>query len=58
MSFWGSRVGVGRLSAVLLTVIALSLAPVANAQLIQGAVDGTVTDTTGAVIPGAGHGSI
>ena len=31
----------------------LTLVPVANAQLIQGAIDGTVTDTTGAVIPGA-----
>ncbi len=53
MSFWGSRGGLCTFVASVLAVFALTLAPVANAQLIQGAIDGTVTDTTGAVIPGA-----
>ena len=41
------------LAAALLAMTILSLAPGAHAQLIQGAIDGLVTDTTDAAIVGA-----
>ncbi len=42
-----------RISAVLLCTVLLSLVPLASAQTATGQVNGTISDNTGAVVPGA-----
>ena len=42
-----------RIAAVLVAVLALSLAPVVRAQRATGEVNGTVTDTSGGAVPSA-----